>query len=254
MLNDFVIIIQARTGSTRLPNKMTLPFYKNKGIFEILIIRLLKRYKNKQIYLATTCNESDNVLIEVAKKYNINYYRGDENNVLSRFTEIIKLTDTKRIIRVCADNPFLDINHINKLVNCSFNNPDVDYVSYSFPGGTPTIMSHIGLFAELVVSDSLNLASSLIKEPIYKEHVTNYIYTHIDKFNIKLLKLDENIAKRKGVRLTLDTEEDFYNCQQIWNYAVVDYNVNLDKIFEFIDSNEEIKQSMKNQIVENSKK
>lgn len=253
MLNDFVIIIQARTGSTRLPNKMILPFYKNKGVFEILIIRLLKRYKSKQIYLATTRNESDNILIEIAKKYDINYYRGDENNVLSRFTEIINLTGAKRIIRVCADNPFLDINHIDKLVNYSINNPDINYVSFSFPDGTPTIMSHIGLYTELVVSDSLNLASSLILEPIYKEHVTNYIYTHTDNFNIKLLQLDENIAKRKDIRLTLDTEEDFYNCQQIWNYAVDDYNAELDKIFEYIDSNEEIKQSMKNQIVANSK-
>lgn len=253
MLNDFAIIIQARTGSTRLPNKMTLPFYKNKGVFEILIIRLLKRYKSKQIYLATTRNESDNILIEIAKKYDINYYRGDENNVLSRFTEIINLTGTKRIIRICADNPFLDINHIDKLINYSINNPDFDYVSFSFPDGTPTIMSHIGLYTELVVSDSLKKASSIIQESIYKEHVTNYIYTHTDKFNIKLFQLDENIAKRKDIRLTLDTEEDFYNCQQIWNYVVDDYNAELDKIFEYIDSNEEIKQSMKNQIVANSK-
>ena len=39
------IIIQARTGSTRLPNKMVMPFFEGKTILEILIDRIKKAKK-----------------------------------------------------------------------------------------------------------------------------------------------------------------------------------------------------------------
>ena len=55
------IIIQARTGSTRLPNKMLMPFYGDKGILEILLNKLmssLPQYMN-DIVVATTESKGD---------------------------------------------------------------------------------------------------------------------------------------------------------------------------------------------------
>ena len=48
------IIIQARTGSTRLPKKMILPFFKDKGILEVILIRIKKANLNIPLILATT--------------------------------------------------------------------------------------------------------------------------------------------------------------------------------------------------------
>ena len=42
-MNSPLIILQARTGSTRLPNKMILDFYEGKTILEIIIENLKKK-------------------------------------------------------------------------------------------------------------------------------------------------------------------------------------------------------------------
>ena len=103
------IIIQARTGSTRLPQKMILPFYENEGIFSLLLKKLTITFDKNDIILATSVNENNDVLVEIAERYGIKYFRGSENDVLQRFIDAAKEFNAENIIRVCADNPFLDI-------------------------------------------------------------------------------------------------------------------------------------------------
>ena len=78
------IIIQARTGSKRLPNKMIIPFYKNKNILELLLTRL-KTTINIPICIATTHKSSDDSIENIARGNNVLIFRGNENNVLKRF-------------------------------------------------------------------------------------------------------------------------------------------------------------------------
>ena len=63
------IIIQARTGSTRLPQKMILPFYENEGIFSLLLKKLTITFDKNDIILATSVNENNDVLVEIAERY-----------------------------------------------------------------------------------------------------------------------------------------------------------------------------------------
>ncbi len=111
------IIIQARTGSTRLPNKMILPFYNGKGILQILLERIKKKYNNQYtIILATTTNKNDEKIAEIGEKTGVEIYRGSENDVLKRFINAALSYNIFGIIRVCADNPLLDVNHIENLI------------------------------------------------------------------------------------------------------------------------------------------
>ena len=81
------IIIQARTGSTRLHNKILLPFYGEQRIIDILIGNIKQACAGKTIVLATTDRPQDDILEEVAREAGICCYRGDENNVLDRFVQ-----------------------------------------------------------------------------------------------------------------------------------------------------------------------
>lgn len=247
------IVIQARTGSSRLPEKMILPFIENIGVFEIVVKRIADRYKNEPVYLATTSNINDDVLVGIAQKYGLNVYRGSEDNVLSRFTGISEKHNYDSLIRVCADNPFLETEHIGKLIEEGRKNPDVDYISFAFPDGTPTIKSHLGLFTEYVKSSALKRVEDCTEEKLYLEHVTNYVYSHNDSFSIKLLPLPENLQSRKDIRLTLDTKEDFEVHKQIWKETGQSSVIDIDKILNFIDNNSDIAERMKIQIEENSK-
>ena len=99
--------IQARTGSTRLHNKILLPFDGEKCILDILIGNIKAVFPEMCIVLATTVRKQDDVLEETACKLGIHCFRGDEDNVLDRFIKAGEAFGLDRMVRVCSDNPFL---------------------------------------------------------------------------------------------------------------------------------------------------
>ena len=86
------IIIQARTGSTRLHNKILLPFYGEQRIIDILIANIKQACPDKCIVLATTNRPQDDVLAETARQAGILSFRGDEDNVLDRLSVLPKFS------------------------------------------------------------------------------------------------------------------------------------------------------------------
>ena len=110
-MSETGIIIQARTGSTRLPNKIFLPFYKEKGILELIIDRI-KNSIDLPIVIATTEKSKDDKIVELAGEKEIACFRGSELNVLNRYIKTAEKFNFSNIIRICADNPFLDIEDL----------------------------------------------------------------------------------------------------------------------------------------------
>ena len=77
------ILLTVRTNSTRLPNKCLLKLYNGITTIEYLINRL--KNTNIDIILCTSTNENDNILVEIAIKNNILFFRGSENDKLDRW-------------------------------------------------------------------------------------------------------------------------------------------------------------------------
>lgn len=132
------IIIQARTGSTRLHNKILLPFYGEQRIIDILIENIRRACPDKQVILATTVRPQDDVLEQVARGAGIDCFRGDEDNVLDRFIRAAEAFGLDRFIRVCSDNPFLRPDTFQTFFD-AFDEEPADYIAYGFADGRPTI-------------------------------------------------------------------------------------------------------------------
>jgi len=241
------IIIQARKGSTRLPNKMVIPFYQGMGVLQIILEKVKRYYPNELIVLATTNNSRDDELEDIANTLNIKSYRGDETNVLSRFIEIGDKYNLINLVRICGDNPFLDVKHISELIN-EIDNGKYDYVSYKTHDGLPVIKSHLGLFTEVVSLHSLKKIPLLTNEKKYFEHVTNYIYEN--NSNIKLLNLPKYFEQTDNIRLTLDTLEDFLLYKEIFEQYK---DKSLKRLIESINLRKDILDKMKSQIKQNLK-
>jgi spore coat polysaccharide biosynthesis protein SpsF len=92
-------IIQARTESTRYPNKIVLPFFEEESIITLLIEKLKTNF-NLPIILATSTKPSNDVLENIALKNNIKCFRGSEDNVLQRFIDAAELNNITHIIRL----------------------------------------------------------------------------------------------------------------------------------------------------------
>ncbi len=246
------IIIQARTGSTRLPGKILLPFYKDERIIDIQIEGLREACPGVRIVLATTTRGQDDVLAEVARQKGIDCYRGGEDDVLGRFIGAAGHFGIDRIIRVCSDNPFLRADTFRTLFEAHDREP-ADYVAFGWPDGRPTIKSHIGLFAELTTFDALCRAATLTDEQLYHEHVTIYLYTHPETFSVRLLPLPAGLEERQDLRFTLDTPEDFSLLGSLyaeWNEKT---DRSLEALLRTVDARPEYLERMRENIRRNEK-
>ena len=253
-------ILQARTGSTRLPDKMLMPFYGEKSVLEILLERLVESRDYidvADIIVATTTSEADNGIADLARRLGLNVFRGSENDVISRFIGAADYYGHEKIIRICADNVFIDIDSLRKL-SVTLAGGDDDYVSFCKPDGTPSILTYYGFFAEGVKKSALKKVVGLTDEPLYHEHVTNYIYNNPDIFNIKLMPVGEQVdglEEHPYLRLTLDTKDDF-EVQQTLYRQLTERDIPLvpAKIIEFIDTHHpEMYDVMKKTINSNKK-
>ncbi|MBQ4913415.1 hypothetical protein J8L85_03135 [Maribacter sp. MMG018] len=241
------IIIQARTGSTRLPGKVILPFHGNKSILDVILEKILV-FKNRfPIILATSTKENDQVLKYYSDKYGIEFFVGSESNVLERFYMAGQAHNLDAIVRVCSDNPFLEIEYLNNLLFLYDNHEGLDYCSYKTAEGIPVIKSHWGLFSEIVTVSALRRTLEATEDVFYQEHVTNYIYGHPKKFNVKLFNAPELVFKREDFRFTVDNEIDFENMSTLYSLSKKN-NWDLENVIAEIDRNESLKSSMINNI------
>ncbi|MGE5446776.1 MAG: cytidylyltransferase domain-containing protein [Bacteroidales bacterium] len=245
------IIIQARTGSTRMPEKVIQPFYQQQTILDLLLEKAKK--VNLPVVLATTVNPSDDRICAIAEKHRVPVFRGSENDVLDRFIQAAHEHGFKKIIRICADNPFLDLASLQALAN-AFANSDADYLGFQLEGDKPSILTHFGFWAEAVSLNALEKVASLTDEKLFHEHVTNFVYGNPALFNVQFLKADPLVFSRSDIRMTLDTSKDFAIQKEI--YATIrqqNPTFGIQEIVAYLDGHSEILDQMKQEIQKNQK-
>ncbi|MCM1030076.1 MAG: hypothetical protein NC410_01345 [Oscillibacter sp.] len=249
---QFTFLIQARLGSSRLPGKIMLPFYEEHTILDLLIEKL--KCITTNIVLATSENSQNDLLKDVSDKHHIKCFRGAENDVLQRFVDAAETHHAKHIIRVCSDNPFLDLEAIKELIQfVESAEGKYDYVSFDI-FGLPSIKTHYGFWTEYVTLSALKKICSLTDNPCYHEHVTNYIYTHPENFSIAWIKGPECLRKHSDIRLTIDTEEDFKNAAEIYaDLCIATPYPTVIEIVNYLDNHSDYYQYMRSQILKNSK-
>lgn len=249
-MNDISFFIQARTNSSRLPQKLLLPFFEGKTILQIIIERLLMHFPDNKIYLLTTNSDKDDDLVKTISQYPIEVFRGNELNVLNRFLAAGKHFNAEYIVRICADNPFLDVNFLKGLINTEMGNND--YLSYSV-SDRPTIKCHYGLFAEQTKISSLKKIPAFTADEHYYEHVTNFLYEHPELFKCRFLEIADEINFLNGIRLTVDTIADFNSAQFIFSRFKNSISFTAQEIGKIVDEYPDLKISMNREIQYNSK-
>lgn len=246
------IVIQARSGSTRMPAKILLPFDGERRIIDFVLDNIKKDNPDKKIILATTDNPADDILEQIAAEHGVECFRGSEDDVLGRFLGAAENFGLTRLIRVCSDNPFLVTSSFATLFD-EQTKTGADYVGFAFPDGRPTIKSHLGLFAELATVDALRRAYALTDEKLYREHVTIFLYTHPELFKIGLIPLPEILRARTDLRLTLDTPSDFKLLQELYHRLHEETDGSVESLVALVDSNPRYGSIMKSNIQQNEK-
>lgn len=196
-----VCIIQARMGSSRLPGKVMKKIC-GKSVLQHDIERIRLVENIDDIVIATTNKSIDDEIVEEAKRLNIKYFRGEEQDVLSRYYNSAKESKSDIIVRITSDCPLIDFDVTKDTINLLLYNMDkYDYVSNtlerSFPRGLDT-----EVFKWSVLED-INYKAINKND---REHVTKYIYENPDIYRLGSYTNKIDLSK---YRWTLDTEEDF---------------------------------------------
>jgi len=161
-MKDLKIFIQARVYSSRLPGKIFFNFFEESVIERI--IRITKMISdNKNIYLLTGSKKDNLVLKKITKRHKINFFCGDEKNVLKRYCDLIfsKKLVNANILRITSDNYLIQPKILKKMIK-SFYKGEFQY-SYIKP------LSHFSgeiVSAKLLVLNYKNLPSEKSKEHV----------------------------------------------------------------------------------------
>jgi spore coat polysaccharide biosynthesis protein SpsF len=223
-------IIQARVGSTRLPGKV-LKKVLGKTLLEYQIERVKRAKAIDEIIIATTTKESDDQIVQLCQQLSIPYYRGSEEDVLSRYYEAATEFNVDVVVRLTSDCPIIDPNVIDKVVEHYLENKDrYDYVSNTLTRTYPR-----GLDTEVMSYEVLKRVHEEAKELVYREHVTAYIYHHPDQFRLCNVSNEKDESKH---RWTVDTEEDFELIEKIISKLYPENTYfNMDDVLKLIDEN-----------------
>ncbi len=192
-------IIQARTSSSRLPGKVLLDLNGEPTILRI-VDRLKKAQTVDEIIVATSLDVTDDPLFELLQDKKIKCFRGDLEDVLSRFIGVLTNSDAEVVIRITADCPLVMPKLVDQMVN-EFLESELDYLSNTI---VPTFPD--GLDVEIFTKEALLKLKSFDLSSQEREHVTLGIRNRPEQFSIKNFVSATDLS---GLRWTVDYEEDF---------------------------------------------
>lgn len=200
-MDKVVAIIQARMGSSRLPGKIAKNLF-GKTILEHVIERVRQSKTIDDIVIATTELEKDDRVVELAIKSGVKFFRGSEDDVLSRYYFAAKENSADIIIRITSDCPLIDPYVVDDLTRLYINN---DYVLVTNAGSNLKYRTYPrGLDTEVFSFYALEQAFLKATEKYQREHVTPFIYeNNLDVYYYM------NDIDYSNYRWTLDTKEDF---------------------------------------------
>ena len=206
-----VTVVQARTGSSRLPNKVMMPI-----LGEPLLLKMLERVMAAEtiglLVVATSTNKEDDTIEELCKVNGINCFRGHPTDLLDRHYQVSKKYNADAVVKIPSDCPLIDPSIIDKVITFYLDNVEsFDYVSNLHPASYPD-----GNDVEIMKFSALEIAWQNCKKNFEREHTTPFIWENPDKFRIGNVNWNEGIDYSTTHRWTIDYEEDYLFIKKIY--------------------------------------
>jgi len=192
------VVIQARTGSTRLPGKV-LEDLGGHPVLEWVVRAAQAATQIDTVIVATSTLAGDDVVADLADSLGVPVVRGSEDDVLSRYVAALDAHPADAIVRLTADCPLLDPSLIDAVAGAWAASPTHDYVSTLVSRCLPR-----GLDVELVTAQALR-AVDRIAVGHDRVHVTSLLYAQPTAYRLLGVCVT---PPANDLRVTLDTQED----------------------------------------------
>lgn len=216
-----VAIIQARMGSTRLPNKVMRQI-GGVPMIELLISRLARAKQIDQIVVATSVDPKNMPLVKHVRTLGYVCEQGSENDVLERYVQVAEKHQADVVVRITGDCPLVDSELVDECIRL-FKAQPVDYFSNVVPPTFPD-----GLDIEVVTYVALRRAMRESCKPFDHEHVTPFV-RESGLFRTAALQNEEDLS---GLRWTVDEPVDFEVISQVFKHFAPDIHFGWRQILE----------------------
>jgi spore coat polysaccharide biosynthesis protein SpsF len=192
-------VIQARTGSTRLPGKV-LEDLGGRPVLEWVVRAARAATQIDTVIVATSSAAGDDIVAGLAESLGVPVVRGSEDDVLSRFVAALDAHPADALVRLTADCPLLDPTLIDAVAGAWAAAPArLDYVSTVLVRCLPR-----GMDVELVTAAALR-AVDRVATGHDRVHVTSRLYAGDSPYRLLGLCVT---PPANDLRVTLDTRED----------------------------------------------
>ncbi len=228
---NIVTVIQARTGSNRLPDKVMMPLAGKP-----LILRMIERVKASSltgtVVVATTNEQRDDNLYNLCRNENIEVFRGHSTDLLDRHYRTGLKYNADVVVKIPSDCPLIDPGVISEIIQYYIdNNNYYDYVSNLHPATYPD-----GNDVEVIPMEILKAVWQNASKSFEREHTTPYIWERPERFKIGNVTWETDLDYSMSHRWTIDYEEDYFFIKSVYDELYLKNNLfNINDILSLLE-------------------
>ena len=229
-MSPVTAVIQARLGSSRFPGKM-LATLGGHTLLEWVVSRVSHAASLNRVVVATTQDSVDDRLVKVCNDLGVEAVRGSTNDVLARFADALRGDPAQVVVRICADNPFVDPECIDVVVR-ELAESGCDYAFNHRPLGDCNYPDGFG--AEAMTRTMFDSLATQALSSQQREHVTLAIVDGSLPARMHACRA-EGPLKRRELRFDVDTPDHLATLENFVRTKSLDFDTTASEIIEQFD-------------------
>jgi len=195
-----LVIVQARTGSTRLPGKVLLPL-AGKTVLEKQLERILAAPARFELCVATTTAPRDEAIVQICRKAGVPSMTGHPTDLLDRHVQAARAAGADVVVKIPSDCPLIDPAAIARVLGAYAGE---DYLGNLHPATWPD-----GNDVEVMAMAALETAWCEADRPFQREHTTPFLWDQPGRFRVGNVRWETGLDWSRTHRFTLDHPDDY---------------------------------------------
>lgn len=197
-------VIQARRGSSRLPDKVSLPLAGRP-----LLLRMVERVQLAklagQIVVATTTDAADDALVALCEANGVAVFRGSPTDLLDRHYRAALVYGVDAVVKIPSDCPLIDPAVVDRVLGFYLETAgQYDFVSNLHPATYPD-----GNDVEVMPLGALETAWREARRPLEREHTTPFFWENPGRFRLANVAWETGLDYSMSHRFTIDYRADY---------------------------------------------
>lgn len=207
-----LVVIQARTGSRRLPGKVLRPV-----VGAPMLVRMIERVRAARsrfhLVVATTGLAEDDAIEALCLNVGVPCHRGHPTDLLDRHYRAAEAAGADVVVKTPSDCPLIDPTAIDLVLDRFLLDPGrYDFVSNLHPATWPD-----GNDVEVMRFSALQAAWREARAPWEREHTTPFLWDQPERFRLGNVRWQTGRDYSMTHRFTVDYPEDLAFVQAVFD-------------------------------------